>query len=81
MSKQSEAKKTQAYCAKPFWPVCSNCGHFTSDSRKVNGVFGGTYTIEKDKRCSLGEFACKKTGSCKAHFFKRSTEEAPKGTP
>jgi hypothetical protein len=62
MSKQSDAKMVQGYQAKPTWPECSNCQHFTSEI--VDMV---TWTKETKLRCSLGDFKVAKCGTCKLH--------------
>lgn len=73
MSKQSEAKEKQGYDPKPIQPTCMNCKHYSSE--KVSESYGWhkewTREVEKKKRCTLGGFAVKKTGSCKKdHEFK-----------
>jgi len=57
MSKQSEAKKNQNYRAEP--DMCCNCAHYKSEMKEkaYEGYLGiSTWTEEKSKRCSYGEF-------------------------
>lgn len=65
MSKQINAKLAQGYCNKPVHPVCSNCKNFASDMVTRPSVCGGTWTDEKNIRCTLGGFAVKKMATCK----------------
>lgn len=67
MSKQSEAKKAQGYIAKVVPQTCGNCANYRSVLTEREGRFGGKYIDEKDKTCSIGRFAVKKTGSCRMH--------------
>lgn len=69
MSKQSEAKEKQCYVPKVILMTCSNCTHYQSKITEREGVFGGTYHDESDKRCGIGGFAVKKLGSCNLHEF------------
>lgn len=65
MSKQSDAKAAQGYRLEAS--TCSNCHHYRSDLiEKSYGAFNGlhTWTEEKNKRCSIGLFAVKKTATC-----------------
>lgn len=64
MSKQSEAKERQHYVPKDKPAVCSNCVHYTSKVVERSGIFGGTYKDEREKRCGLGGFSVKKSGTC-----------------
>ena len=57
-SKQSIAKEKQNYTGKP--KNCGNCQHYRSEIKTVKTYF----VEEKDKHCSLGEFAVKKTAVC-----------------
>lgn len=67
MSKQSEAKAIQGYIAKAIPAVCSNCKHYESKITEREGIFGGTYIVESDRRCGIGGFAVKKTAVCDRH--------------
>lgn len=69
MSKQSEAKERQGYVAKVIPVVCSNCKHYHSVVTKREGMFGGVYNDESEKRCGLGGFAVKKMGCCNEHLY------------
>lgn len=64
MSKVSEAKARQHYTDKPAQPICANCKHYSSRTETFHSRFSGTYSKEKDKRCTLGNFAVKKTATC-----------------
>lgn len=68
MSKQAKAKEEQGYDPKPVPRICSTCMHFSSRKEKLVHEFG-TYTQEKDIRCSIGGFAIKKTAACRLHQF------------
>lgn len=69
MSRQSDAKERQQYTPKLIAGVCCNCNHYVSKKSTREGVFGGTYTDESNKRCGIGGFAVKKLGSCAEHAF------------
>lgn len=69
VSKQSEAKERQGYVEKVIPMVCSNCQHYQSKVTAREGVFGGVYHDESEKRCGLGGFAVKKMGGCKEHLY------------
>lgn len=69
MSKQSEAKAKQCYVPKVTPMVCSNCKHYESTITERKGMFGGIYKDESEKRCGIGGFAVKKTGTCNLHTF------------
>ena len=56
--KQKIAKEKQNYTGKP--KNCGNCQHYRSEIKTVSTYF----VEEKDKHCSLGEFAVKKTAVC-----------------
>ena len=66
VSKQSEAKERQCYVEKVIPMVCSN---YQSKVTAREGVFGGVYHDESEKRCGLGGFAVKKMGGCKEHLY------------
>jgi len=70
MSKQQNAKDAQGYEAHPRQRVCGNCRSYISEVETCKSVFGGTYSNEKNKRCTIGGFAVKKTAVCKLHQFK-----------
>jgi hypothetical protein len=63
MSKQSEAKTAQGYSPK-FVDICAYCKFFAADIEEAI-VFGQVYKTEKNLRCTLGNFAVKKTATCK----------------
>ena len=63
MSKQSEAKTRMGYIT--VLETCGNCAFFTSTKTSYTGVFGGRYTIEKGRICTIGGFAVKKMATCK----------------
>ena len=70
MSKQSEAKKNQNYREVP--DTCANCGNYQSQLvEKEYDAWNGkqTWTEEKGKRCSIGEFAVKKNATCDLHIL------------
>ena len=62
MSKQSAAKDFQGYTTAQH--VCATCTHYASQKVDYEGVFGGTYINESNKRCSIGGFAVKKMATC-----------------
>jgi hypothetical protein len=62
MSKQSEAKISQGYDPKPRAPTCSNCVHYTSHRYPE---LNSTFIVEMNLRCAVGNFAIKKTATCK----------------
>ena len=76
MSKQSEAKEKQNYCAKPIQIKCANCKHLTQDFfhydttySRVNGKNPDISkyarpTYSENLRCAIGGFAVKKTAYC-----------------
>lgn len=67
MSRQSDAKDKQHYVEKPVPKVCGNCRHYRSEIiSKSAVVFGSTstWTEERAKRCSMGDFSVKKTATC-----------------
>ncbi len=55
----------QEYDPKPVWPECRNCKFFTFEKSQ------SYYSLaDKNLRCSLGNFAVKKLGTCRKHEFK-----------
>ena len=75
MSKQSEAKAAQQYCAKPVPRTCANCIHITQDffhfhwdGVRVEGKNPDTEkhasNYSENARCGVGGFAVKKTATC-----------------
>lgn len=69
VSKQSEARVRQGYVAKVLPMVCSNCKHYESKVTTREGVLGGVWHDESEKRCGLGGFAVKKMGGCNEHRY------------
>jgi len=71
MSKQSEAKERQGYTPKaiPIRQTCANCVNYKSDITEKAGIFGGVYRKESNRRCTLGGFAVKKSGTCLEWFM------------
>lgn len=66
MSKQSEAKAAQNYRLVP--DTCGNCQHYRSQIvEKVYDQAYGAWMDEKDKRCTIGGFAVRKTAACDRH--------------
>lgn len=74
MSKQSDAKKAQAYEEKPVLKNCANCRHVSVEMRlakwkaDINSVCPGRYgehhLEKKGARCSIGGFAVRLTAVC-----------------
>jgi hypothetical protein len=64
MSKIKEAKIRQGYTEHPEQKECGNCQNYTSVIVNNTGVFGGSYTTEKNKRCTIGHFSVMKTAIC-----------------
>ena len=76
MSKQSEAKEKQNYCAKPVPQTCANCKHLTQnfyhydhEYRRAEGKNpdADKYarpTYSDSVRCGSGGFAVKKSATC-----------------
>ena len=62
MSRQNEAKSAQGYRTTP--KVCGNCFYY--DSVEVD------HWTEKNKRCTLGNFATRKMATCEK--WKRKEE-------
>ena len=75
MSKQSDAKAAQCYVAKITPMVCSNCKHYESKITEHEGVYGGIYHDESEKRCGIGGFAVKKMGTCSLHDYVGPNEQ------
>lgn len=63
MSKQSQAKQIQGYLEKPLPRTCMNCREYASDLITRTHAYG-QWTDEKNKRCTLGKFAVRKTATC-----------------
>lgn len=63
-SRQQRAKEIQGYNPHPVVRKCSNCEHYSS--RHINLL----PHKEVEIRCTLGDFACKKTSCCDVHKFK-----------
>ncbi len=79
MSKQSEAKKAQNY--RENADTCANCANYQSEliEKKYDGYNGIlVWTEEKGKRCTVGEFAVKKTATCDQHLNHVLTDQAEK---
>lgn len=68
-SKVQIQKARQGYVEEG--PKCSTCANYTSETVKMTSRWGGTWTEEKNKRCSIGGFVVKKQAYCKSY--------APKG--
>lgn len=64
MSKQSDAKVQQNYRAQSA--KCKNCANYLSDVTVIKAAASWDldYTVEKNRRCSLGGFAIKAEGHC-----------------
>lgn len=62
MTKLEQLKASQGYLLSAA--TCRTCKHFMSDKEMIKGVYGGEYTKEKNKRCSLGGFKVKVTATC-----------------
>ncbi len=65
MSKQSEAKEKQGF--KEQSNMCSNCEHFTLERDEYSSGSFGTYFIEENLRCTLGNFKVNKKNTCNEH--------------
>ena len=86
MSKQSIAKSAQGYQPKPVSSTCGNCANFTSELRlgayliqkNAKDVARGmkpAFTVEnfgqeRNLLCTLGNFAVKKTATCRQFVLK-----------
>lgn len=57
------AREEQRYQHNPVLPFCGNCEHY--QSVWVENEWGDKE--EKKRRCSLGDFAVKRKGSCSRH--------------
>ena len=66
MSTVAERKQGMGYRKKG--PCCGNCKYFTSQIHH-NSNRWGSWTEEKNKRCSLGNFATGKSSWCLEHEF------------
>lgn len=64
MSKQSDAKASQGYVAKPIPKTCANCKHLKMEVEEYKDWMLRIYTKEKNIRCGIGGFAVKKTATC-----------------
>lgn len=65
MSRQQEARDQQQYDPNPVLPFCENCEHYRS-----SWVEDGWGVVEeKKRRCSIGNFAVKRRGTCGTHRF------------
>lgn len=62
MSKQSEAKERQDYRDGPA--SCKSCQNYRADIVPRNRWEGDPYTVEKNRRCSIGGFAVKPLSHC-----------------
>lgn len=67
MSKVSETKIRYRYNAKPTWPVCSNCCHFSSKFEEMKGWSNNTWIKESELRCTLGGFKVGRSATCAEH--------------
>ena len=69
MSKQSEAKKQQAYVSKITPKTCSNCADFECDETPQFNYWTKVplKPSQKNKRCGTGGFAVASTGCCMMH--------------
>lgn len=75
MSKQSDAKKTQAYRAKAIPRNCGNCCSFRCDranaNEKIMGKTGvSVYMTDVNLHCAIGGFPVKKAGVCDLFVMK-----------
>ena len=67
ISKQAESKIKQNYNAKPVPKRCSTCKNYLSDTIQTqppSQFRENGWWEEKNKRCSIGHFAVKKTATC-----------------
>ena len=76
MSKQSDAKAKQNYCAKPVPQTCANCKHLSQNFYHYDGEYGRVEgknpdtekyarpTYSDNLRCGIGGFAVKKSATC-----------------
>ena len=69
MSKQSDAKGEQGYEAKPRPTACQGCFYFKKDRKYSHSFLGKDYFKDSNLRCGLGEFAVKKTATCKYFLY------------
>ena len=60
---KNQAMLNQGYEDNPIAAVCANCLQYESDVYTVEAF--GNKRIEKNKRCGLGLFPVRKTGTCK----------------
>ena len=61
----NQAQERQEYRAKPLLRICANCEHFGSELLEARRG----YLEEKGLRCTLGNFAVQKFGTCREHGF------------
>jgi hypothetical protein len=66
MSKQSESKILMGYSPHPR--NCANCTHYSSILVPNSGY--SAFLKEKEKKCSIGGFAVKKTATCDQWYIK-----------
>lgn len=74
MSKQSEAKKSQGYKMTSSIS-CRNCKRLQFD-RSTTTWGGVEYHNDTNLRCIVGEFAVKKTGTCKLFLAKNDCKRS-----
>jgi len=68
-SKVQKIKDSQGYMIGAA--CCKTCRHFTSDMVERNLSWSArSITEEKNKRCSIGDFAVQSTGHCR--LFERA---------
>jgi hypothetical protein len=81
MSKVIRAKASQNYVTNVVVGTCSNCS-FSKDATgerlqyiDKNSYLSGTHTaiVPVALSCGVGDFAVKKSASCRLHQFKEST--------
>lgn len=68
MTKLEQLKSDMGYNPKPVHPMCINCTSYRSDMVTEKHAFG-EWIGEKNMRCTLGQFATKKTATCSKHEF------------
>ena len=74
ISKQAQAKLDQNYRKKP--DSCSNCVNYECAIVKVDhenwrGIVVGSHEEEKNKICTIGNFAVMKSAVCDKHELKK----------
>lgn len=78
MSKQSDAKKNQNYILKPIPRTCNTCKNFEFDHIQVHPPTQWKkdgWWEDKNLRCSIGEFAVKKTATCDLYDAREINKE------